>query len=321
MNSLWICDPDTLFCERLTSYAEKRSAFPFGIQPFSSMDTLISALQKKQPDAVLLSEEFYKEKDWQDFDKPLFLLGNGVGRAEGPEPIFRYQEADALLKDVLARYQKQVPLQVHSGLKAHFLLIGVMSPTEGAAPEHFALEMAERMGYGEQVLLLDLTAWPVLENLTGKKSEERLGELLYYLCKKPEELMDQILLKTQNYRGISYLPTATCPEDLLQVEMPDYKRLFDTLRTESPYTLVFIVFGQLLQPVEDFIVLLDRVYLLTEAGQEEVTAVFEAYLKDRNAKEAEKRLTKIHLLNGQKGSVDINGMKRQISEILQGRSK
>ena len=109
LNILAVCDPGAEYGQRLAKYAGTKAGYPFELRAFSSLDQLFRYREKKKPEAVLLDSALYSEKDWEEYDNPLFLLGSGLGRDDEPKSVFRYQEADGILKDILMLYREEHP--------------------------------------------------------------------------------------------------------------------------------------------------------------------------------------------------------------------
>ena len=278
LNTLAVCDTDREFVKRLAAYAAAKAGYPFSLQVFSATEQLFGWLEKKQPEAVLLASELYRKKDWAGYGRPVFLLGGSFGGEEDRVQIFRYQEAEGILRDIVTAYTALVP-EVHAGgIKGSFRLYVVTDATETAATEWLAWELAVQLAATQKVLFANLRAWPVTAQLAGPDWQADLGELLYYLCEKPTELMGQLMARSAGWQGVDLLPVAQVPADLGQVQIREWKVLWDTLQRDSPYTAVVVVAGTLLQPAEDFLALFDEVWLVKEQGQKQKLALWKAYM-------------------------------------------
>lgn len=281
LNTLAVTDTQVEFARRLAAYAEKKAGYPFTLQVFSSADQLLEYAEKKQPEAVLLARELYRKKDWIDCRCPLFLLGNSFEPVEGVSQIFRYQDAESILKDVLAAYTQLVPGIHAGGIKGRFHLCAVTDVGEEAATEWLALARAKDLAKTEKVLFANFRAWPVTAELSGDSQLADLGELLYVLCEKKEELMGQLMTKTTGWQGIDLLPVAHVPADLSQVRIGDWKAFFALLGSDSPYTAVVVAVGMLIQPVEEFLELFDEVWLVEHKEPDVRKRLWQSYMGTR----------------------------------------
>ena len=290
LNTLAVCDTDREFVQRLCAYAAAKAGYPFSLQVFSSTEQLLTGLERKQPEAVLLASELYRKKDWAGYSRPVFLLGSSFGGEEGDGQIFRYQDAEGILQDIVAAYTALVPELHAGGIKGSFRLYAVTDAAELSVTEWLAWELARQLSGTQRVLFANLRAWPVTAQLSDGSRTADLGELLYYLCEKKTELMGQLMAKTTGWQGIDLLPTAQVPADLGQVQIRDWKVFFDVLRRDSPYTAVVAVTGMLLQPVEDFLELFDEVWLVEEKSQRKKQDLWQAYMCARGSQRLAKEL-------------------------------
>lgn len=279
LNILAVCDPGTDFGRRLAEYAEKRAGYPFSLQVFSSLDQLFLYREKRKPEAVLLAGELYRAGDWQDYDHPLFLLGSGPGGEEEPPCIFRYQEADSILREILVLYRKKQPKIAMKTEKSTFCLYAVTDAEENSRSEQLAFELAARLAVKEKLLWLDLRTWPVVQTLYGGMDSGSLGELLYGLCRRKEDVLDQMLERAVNIRGVDMLPGIAEPSDFLELTIEDWKYLFGRLKNESPYTAVMAVTGNMIQPLGTFLELFDVIWMVWEERQMICQNRLEKYVK------------------------------------------
>ena len=295
LNTLAVCDTDREFVQRLCAYAAAKAGYPFSLQVFSSTEQLLTGLERKQPEAVLLASELYRKKDWAGYSRPVFLLGSSFGGEEGDGQIFRYQDAEGILQDIVAAYTALVPELHAGGIKGSFRLYAVTDAAELSVTEWLAWELARQLSGTQRVLFANLRAWPVTAQLSDGSRPADLGEILYYLCEKKTELMGQLMTKTTGWQGIDLLPTAQVPADLGQVQVREWKALWDVLRRDSPYTAVVAVTGMLLQPVEDFLELFDEVWLVEEKSQRKKQDLWQAYMRVRGSQRLAKELKVLQL--------------------------
>lgn len=295
LNILAVCDPGTDFCRRLAEYAETKAGYPFALQPFSSLEQLREYQKKRQPEAVLLAEELYREKDWQEYDHPLFLLGSGFGKEEGPGRVFRYQEAEGILRDILLLYRTQVPKLTAKVAKGRFCLYAVADAGESCRSEALAFELAAQLAQSEKVLWLDLRTWPVIQEMTGCQKGGDLGELLYDLCRRREELTDMLPARVCSFCGVDMLPAAVMPADFREVTGEDWRYLFEQLKRESCYTAVVSVTGNMIQPLDAFLELFDVIWITGEESQMLCQERMEKYIKNNACPQIWQRIFRVQL--------------------------
>lgn len=295
LNILAVCDPGAEYGQRLAQYAGTKAGYPFELQAFSSLDQLFRYREKKKPEAVLLDSALYSEKDWEEYDNPLFLLGSGLSRENEPKCIFRYQEADGILKDILMLYREEHPRLDMQVEKRGFCLYAVTDGTENCRSESLAFELAVQLAKKERVLLLDLRTWPVLRKMYGCPENGGSGDILYGLCRRKEDLMDQMMEKIVSAYGVDLFPEVEDPADLLEVTIEDWKYLMERLKSESPYTAVLAVTGNVIQPLGGFLEMFDVIFMVWEDVQMVCQNRMEKYLKNTACPQLWQRITGIQM--------------------------
>lgn len=295
LNILAVCDPGAEYGQRLAQYAGTKAGYPFELQAFSSLDQLLRYREKKKPEAVLLDSALYSEKDWEEYDNPLFLLSSGLGRDNEPKRVFRYQEADGILKDILMLYREEHPRLEMQVEKRGFCLYAVTDGTENCRSESLAFELAVQLAKKERVLLLDLRTWPVLRKMYGCPENGGSGDILYGLCRRKEDLMDQLMEKIVSVNDVDLFPEVEDPADLLEVTVEDWKYLMERLKSESPYTAVLAVTGNVIQPLGEFLELFDVIFMVWEDVQMVCQNRMEKYLKNTACPQLWQRITGIQM--------------------------
>lgn len=295
LNILAVCDPGADYGRRLAEYAGTKPGYPFELQAFSSLEQLMGYREKKTPEAVLLDSALYREEDWEDYEHPLFLLGSGLGEEHGPKGIFRYQEADSILQDVLLQYREQCPKLSQKVEKRSFRLYAVTDSTENCRSEALSFELALQMASKECLLWLDLRTWPTVREWYGCPQGGGLSEFLYGLCRQKEELPELLAEKVTSFQGVDLMPEVTEPADLMEVRAEDWKYLFTRLKNESPYTAVLVVTGNLIQPVCEFLELFDVIWTVWEENRMLCQQRMEKYMKNNACPQLWQRITGIQL--------------------------
>lgn len=298
MNILAVCDAGPDFSHRLAEYARTKAGYPFTLQAFSSSEQLLEYRKKRQPEAVLLAEELYRKEEWQDFTNPLFLLGSGFGKEGEPKHIFRYQEADSILREILLLYREQrpkIPVKVQKG---SFRLYAVTDAAECCRSEALAFELAVRLGKTQRVLWLDLRTWPVQGEMYGCPDNADLGEFLYELCRRKEDLQEQLMSKIISFCGVDLLPAAAVPADFLAVTVEDWKYLFEMLKRESVYTAIVVAVGNIIQPLGVFLELFDEIWMVWEEAQMLCQKRMEKYVNHTVCPQLWQRVVGIQLPSG-----------------------
>ena len=85
------------------------------------------------------------------------------------------------------------------------------------------------------------------------------------------------------------------PADLLEVSVEDWKYLLERLKSESPYTAVLAVTGNVIQPLGGFLELFDVIYMVWEDGQMVCQNRMEKYLKNTACPQLWQRITGIQM--------------------------
>lgn len=262
---LAVCDSEKDYSLQLSAYAQVCGNYPFHIQPFTSVRMLQDYMKRKEVDAVLLEESLYDPEQWKHYRGILFLLGNGVGKENGPPRIFKYQSAGDLLTEIMAEYTGRMPRAEKPVVKKRGMEVyGIYSPVGRCGKSSFALALALELSRTDPVLYLNLETWPALEGLCTLTGEWSLSDFLYYLRDREEGLLAQLQLMLVRLGTLELLRPAASPEDLAVVSAADWRHLLEQLRISSSYTAVVLDIGDSVQPVEELLALCSFVYIPVE---------------------------------------------------------
>lgn len=295
MNILAVCDPGGEYGKRLGEYARTRAGYPLELQSFSTIEQLQEYRKKREPEAVLLDSGLYEAKEWQDYENPLFLLGSGFSGAEDPPSVFRYQEADSVLGEILALYRQKRPRLNMKVEKRQFRLYAVTDAVESRRSEKLAFDLAAQLAETEKVLWLDLRTYSGLQEIYGCGAGGDLGKILYSVCRKKADLTEQILEAVISCCRVDLLPAATEPADLMSITVENWKYLFERVQSESPYTAMVVVTGNLVQPLGLFLELFDVIWMVWEEKEMICQQRLERYVKNTACPQLWKKIRGIQL--------------------------
>lgn len=295
---LAVCDEEKDYGLQLSAYARACGSFSFRIQPFTSEAMLQDYRKGREVDAVLLEESLYRPENWKDYGGALFLLGNGVGKEAGLPRLYKYQPAGDLLAELTAEYSSRMPRgRKRTVSKRKMDIHGIYSPVGRCGKSSFALALGLELARTEQVLYLNLEAWPALEGLCGLQGEWTVSDFLYLLRERREGLLEQLQLMLVQLGRLELLCPAQSPADLAVVPPGDWRYFFDQLRCYSGYTAVVLDIGDCLQPVEELLALCTTVWLPVrdEPEAREKLERFTGFLEKTCGPELGKGFTRLRL--------------------------
>jgi cellulose biosynthesis protein BcsQ len=188
----------------------------------------------------------------------VLVKGDVWESGEEEHPIFKYQSAVDILREIFSRYsdeEKQSSyVQVHKG-KAK--MIAVYSPIHRVGKSTFAMALARAYAAEKKTLYLNLEeyAGEVLEDGGG------LGEILYYMRQGDKNLRMRIDALAHEKEGYYYLLPIELSEDLKDICVAEWLALFRELLATSGYERVILDIGDSVQGLFDILELCDCVYM------------------------------------------------------------
>lgn len=257
-----VCDSEAEYCYQLVNYIEKKRGFPFQVQLFTSIETLIAYSEKKPVFIALISEEEYQEEIEDQRIDHILLIGEDKKEKEGKKILNKYQSSDRLIKELLQwiAEQKILPKLTMNG--TGLKLIGIYSPVGKCLKTSFAFVLGQLLGKKNKVLYLNMESYSGLGHLIEKNFSTDMSELIYYLQNSKESFGYRLGGMIEQIGELDILPPFDSYLDFISVTGEEWIRLLKEIEQNTEYEYLIIDLSDAVQGLFDILRLCDIVYTL-----------------------------------------------------------
>lgn len=260
---LAICDSEQEYTYQLVKFLENKKGFPFQLQIFTAIETLIDQARKQPIFMALISEDDYKENYEYEGIENVFLLGEEKEGKDNRKVFNKYQSSDKLIKDLLQWIiEKNIITKMTAegpGLK----MIGVYSPVGRCLKTSFAFVLGQLLSKKYKVLYINLESYSGLGKLLEKSFTTDLSELIYHLQNSKESFGCRIGKMIEHVGELDILPPFDSYLDFISVSGDEWIYLFKEIEKSSRYEYLIIDLSDAIQGLFDILRICNIVYTLS----------------------------------------------------------
>lgn len=239
---------------------------------FTNLSMLQDYLKKGQVDVLLAQEE---EADHmiglQGFVPKLILLteGNTVREASDFIPVFRYQSAEEMVREILEAVAEDDRIVYAGAVLAQRQgeIICGYSPFGGAGVSTFLMDLATDLAEKYSTLFISLEEFHGMEQLPpGKKGQQReeyrgMSEVIFYLQQRKEKLALKLDSLVYTWNQVDYLLAVENYCELYQMTKEDMKCFLQMLCYQTGYERLIFDVGYLGEAGDYLLEESDRIYM------------------------------------------------------------
>lgn len=258
-----VCDPESSYACHLTEYFHDRQGKDFEVQAFSSIQSLRQYAKETYVDLLLISSRAVCREGGELPAKRVMILSEGELLEEFSEypGIYKYQDADSLIAQVMSYYAGEKTGRPEARLKRRMEMIGIYSPVRRTRKTSFALALGQILARDKAVLYLNLEDFAGFEGLMGKKFQADLSDLMYFVKQGKEGILYQLESIVQSIGNLDYIPPVFLPGDLRSVVWEEWERLFEELTVRSSYEVILLDMDEQTEYLTELLELCDRIYM------------------------------------------------------------
>lgn len=263
---LAVCDSEIEYAYQLVNYLENKKGFPFGLQLFTSLDTLLVQAKKQPVFIALISQKDYqKELEYEGIEH-IFLLGEEKDSTEEEKVFSKYQSADRLVREFLYWIADRNIISKNVAAGLGLKMIGIYSPVGRCLKTSFAFVLGQLLSKKHKVLYLNLESYSGLGKLLEKNFTTDLGELIYYLQNSKESFGCRMGGMIEQAAGLDILPPFDSYLDLISVSGQEWIHLLQEIERNSTYEYLILDLSDAIQGLYDILRSCNLIYTL---GREE----------------------------------------------------
>ena len=234
-----VLDLDENYAIRLTDRINEKKLLPYPALAFTSQEAVRDCGNEYEIELLLVGD-FVGEKGELEAKNIIFLT-ESRGNTEN-EQVFRYQPAEYLIRDVMARLSGV--FKDYARKNENLNIKGVYSPAGGCGKTTFSLALAHYLSEKQKVLYLSLEQF---SGLAGLLSQERGGmsDALYYYRADRSSSYGKILSCMDEQMGFEYLYPVICAEDISDIGSKDLCDFIKLIADGGKYTELVVDFGNI----------------------------------------------------------------------------
>lgn len=274
-----VFDVEPCYADRLAEAANQREKVPFTVIAFTNMDKLTEFSMENQVEILLVDEKSRQAASQVRANQVVILSEGEALGGEGELPgVYKYQSADAIIREVMACYCTRTAEPASSQVGSKSILIGVYSPINRCLKTSFSLVLGQVLAKDQQVLYLSLEDCSGLSKIMGQSGPGDFSDVLYYYSRGG---LSWARLKSLVYSWdrLDYIMPVRYPEDLCQVTAGEMADLLVKLAGKRIYEVIVVDLGQFGKKAAEVLEVCDGVYM--PVRQDLVSAAkveeFEAY--------------------------------------------
>ena len=286
-----ICDIQTEYAECLFRVLSEQFHTGYQFHLFHDIEKMEEFIENAGADILLVSQEYEGRTEKFPGIGKRFVLTE-LPKIKKPDekriPVFRYQSADNIIKEIRAgmenpgRHHKvrdgpSRPGTPTLGRSAVSLteeirerpayragtargLLGIYSPVHRIGKTRYALRMGQKMAEKMPVLYLNLEGYSGGEFYFEEPEGQDLGDLLYCLKQERTDYGMRISSMASQIAGMDYIKPMKNELDLRAVSGKEWMRLLDLISEKCIYDAVILDLGDGIDGLYDILSRCDRVY-------------------------------------------------------------
>lgn len=243
--NIFIADTDKFYSESLGKYLSSNSR-NYNISIFTSIAAIQKEItgSKKQPDIVLISEDFYSPD--VNFGNFTFILTDrSINKTDENNYVYKYQTAESILDKIQKHIEDSSPFIYKTPVNCiNTKVISVVSPEGGCGKSVLSFFLAAEIAHtGTRVLLLDLQSVSSLSSFIDLEyAKPGLSDIFYYIKGYREDLSSILnkYLCTNSSFGIDYIPPLTNPMDMEELNPEDIEILINELKNLEKFDTIIV---------------------------------------------------------------------------------
>lgn len=257
-----ICDKEPEYAKRLMERFSMRREADFQLRTFSDVEKLERFSVQKEIRFLLIDEVYPKEVRNRIQAKWRFVLTRGADAdlEPGETPVYKYQQADAILAQVLESCIEEQGVRSAGTRAKTKKLIGVYSPVHRIGKTTFALELGRELAREGPALYINM------EECAGKQScfpdhgQQNLADLFYYVKQENNNLGLRIGMMAGQSGELDYILPMPVSQDLREITGEEWFELFAQIFEKSMYEALILDIGESIQNLYGLLRHCDTVY-------------------------------------------------------------
>lgn len=261
-SEILICDSEEAYVKKLAELLLLKKEVTAGVRICSSLEYVEKLLEIGNVRVLLISEEIPYETRKQIFaGKRIVLTKNrcadlGVEETE----LMKYQSIEKLIAVIMKVFlENSFQFSKRNGHQGKIL--GIYSPIHRIGKTTFALKLGKELAEEENVLYLNLETYAGIGGYFQNSEDQDLSHLLYYAKQENDAISVRISSIVQHIGNLDYIPPMKIGTELKDVEMQEWRALFEKLSDHSVYETIVVDMGDSVQNIFEMLEMCDWIFV------------------------------------------------------------
>lgn len=242
-----VYDVDQGYAQRFADVVNQKEKAPFTVVPFSTLELLREFAKTHRVEILLISSAVSRQQVEGIEAGAVVTLSEGemVPTAEEDYPaVYKYQSADNVVREVMARYCEQPGEEMYVMLGTRSKVLGIYSPLGRCLKTSLALLLGQQLAREGKTIYVGFEEFSGLQQIIGGEHKYDLSDVLYFLR---QESFSVVRLRSLVYtwKDMDYIAPVRYPEDLEQMSGDEAAGLIEKLASESGYEYIVVDVGRM----------------------------------------------------------------------------
>ncbi len=235
-----ILDKDEEYAVRLTGYFNDKGKIPYRAMAYTDIRAVIDSLKDYEAEVLITGCDISDTELEQVCVKKLIYLGES---SDEDCVVCRYQSADKLMKDVLARLSVgRNELEGAGGTR----IIGIYTPSYDYDREQISLGLAAAHGRDRRVLYMNLEEFTEVSQLL-ELTPRGLSDALFFYLTDPDGAYAKVISCSGRADGYDYMYPVVCAEDIMDITSEELKGFIGLICDGGAYDEIIVDIGTLVR--------------------------------------------------------------------------
>jgi len=240
-----ICDREIDYAQRFQEYLNRKVAFSFQVQVFSTPEQMLSYSQTNKIEIAILAENAYSNVVKEmEANHVVILSENSVNEVMENQEYFtlsKYQSSEKIIHEILYYYGK---LNTGTGKKKsgakNAKLIGIYTPIGRCLQTSFALLLGQLLSRKSKVLYLNFEAFSGFGKFMKREYQTDLIDVMYLMNQMQENFPVKMQSMIETINGMDYIPPAFSFMDLSSIPGEKWIQFLECMELEGEYEYILL---------------------------------------------------------------------------------
>ena len=253
-----IYDREKKYAEKLAGYFNVSDIFPFETRAFYEIEEATIFCIENEVEVLIIDED---SKDLIDLGlcKEIFILSAQTNRNGDEIFIYKYQEAEKIIRQVMTFLSQSEKLGAVIARKKTMKLISFYSPVKRALSTTMAIGMGQLLGRNHRTLYVNLESYSGLTKLLNREFNKDVTDLIYFFESRSGNVGTYISGIVEQVEGVDILPPVHNQKDLIYISEERWKELLIKIEQDTDYEYVILDLSEAVQGLFDILSVSDHV--------------------------------------------------------------